>query len=69
MKDHKPRSKLVLTKVTNESTRIVDEAGPSSRGDETNTSGHSHPSQSLRIPRRNGWAMGGLYHNLTVTWV
>ncbi|TYK06521.1 gag/pol protein [Cucumis melo var. makuwa] len=54
MRDHKPRSKLVLNQATDESTRVVDEVGPSSRVDETTTSGQSHPSQSLRMPRRNG---------------
>ncbi|KAA0067617.1 gag/pol protein [Cucumis melo var. makuwa] len=54
MRDHKPRSKLVLNEATNESTRAVDEVGPSSRVDEPTTSGQSHPSQSLRMPRRSG---------------
>ncbi|KAA0065400.1 gag/pol protein [Cucumis melo var. makuwa] len=53
-RDHKPRSKLVLNEATDESTRVVDEFGPSSRVDETTTSGQSHPSQSLRMPRRSG---------------
>ncbi|TYK02509.1 gag/pol protein [Cucumis melo var. makuwa] len=48
MRDHKPRSKLVLNEATNESTRVVDEVGPSSRVDETTTSSQSHSSQSLR---------------------
>ncbi|KAA0066736.1 gag/pol protein [Cucumis melo var. makuwa] len=38
MRDHKPRSKLVLNEATDESTRVVDEVGPSSRVDETATS-------------------------------
>ncbi|KAA0043390.1 retrovirus-related pol polyprotein from transposon tnt 1-94 [Cucumis melo var. makuwa] len=54
MRDHKPRSKLVLNEATNGSTRVVDEVGPSSRVDETTTSGQSHPSQSLRMPHRSG---------------
>ncbi|KAL0534679.1 hypothetical protein IC582_028970 [Cucumis melo] len=54
MRDHKPRSKLVLNEATDESTRVVDEVGPSSRVDETTTSGQSHPSQSLRMPRCSG---------------
>ncbi|KAA0064277.1 gag/pol protein [Cucumis melo var. makuwa] len=54
MRDHKPPSKLVLNEATDESTRVVDEVGPSSRVDETTTSGQSHPSQSLRMPRRSG---------------
>ncbi|KAA0026154.1 gag/pol protein [Cucumis melo var. makuwa] len=54
MRDHKPRSKLVLNEATDESTRVVDEVGPSSRVDETTTSGQSHHSQSLRMPRRSG---------------
>ncbi|KAA0067938.1 gag/pol protein [Cucumis melo var. makuwa] len=54
MRDHKPRSKLVLCEATDESTRVVDEVDPSSRVDETTTSGQSHPSQSLRMPRRSG---------------
>ncbi|KAA0025358.1 gag/pol protein [Cucumis melo var. makuwa] len=54
MRDHKPRNKLVLNEATDESTRVVDEVGPSSRVDETTTSGQSHPYQSLRMPRRSG---------------
>ncbi|TYK20422.1 gag/pol protein [Cucumis melo var. makuwa] len=54
MRDHKPRSKLVLNEATDESTRVVDKVGPSSRVDETTTSVQSHPSQSLRMPRRSG---------------
>ena len=50
IRDHKLRSKLVLSDATNESTRVVDEDGPSSRVDETNTSSQSYPSQSLRMP-------------------
>ncbi|TYJ97931.1 gag/pol protein [Cucumis melo var. makuwa] len=38
MRDHKPRSKLVLNEATDESTRVVDEVGPSSRVNETTTS-------------------------------
>ncbi|KAA0061423.1 gag/pol protein [Cucumis melo var. makuwa] len=33
---------------------VVDDSGPSSRVDETTTSGQSHPSQLLRMPRCNG---------------
>ena len=44
MRHHKPRSKLVLNEAIDESTRIVDEVGPSLRVDETNTFGQSHPS-------------------------
>ncbi|TYJ99632.1 gag/pol protein [Cucumis melo var. makuwa] len=54
MRDHKPQSKLVLNEATDESTRVVYEVGPSSRVDETTTSGQSHPSQSLRMPRCSG---------------
>ncbi|TYJ96752.1 Retrovirus-related Pol polyprotein from transposon TNT 1-94 [Cucumis melo var. makuwa] len=54
MRDHKPRSKLVLNEATDESTRVVDEVCPLLRVDETTTSGQSHPSQSLRMPRRCG---------------
>ena len=43
MRDHEPQSKLVLSEATNESTRVVDDAGPSSRADEINTSCYSHP--------------------------
>ena len=53
MRNHKPRSKLILNETTNESTRVIDEVGPSSRVDETNTSGQSHPSQSLRMSQRS----------------
>ncbi|TYK08875.1 gag/pol protein [Cucumis melo var. makuwa] len=38
MRDHKPRSKLVLNETTDESTRVVDEVGPPSSVDETTTS-------------------------------
>ncbi|TYK27941.1 gag/pol protein [Cucumis melo var. makuwa] len=54
MRDHKPRSKLVLNEATDESTRVVEEVGSSSRVDETTTSSQSHPSQSLIMPRRSG---------------
>ena len=46
MRDHKPRSKLVLNEATEESTRVVDEVGPLSRvNEEASTSSQSHPSQ------------------------
>ena len=54
MRDHKPRSKLVLSEATDESTRIVDKTGSSLRVDETNTLGQPHPSQSLRMSYYNG---------------
>ncbi|KAA0056413.1 gag/pol protein [Cucumis melo var. makuwa] len=54
MRYHNPRSKLVLNEATDESTRVVDEVGPSSRVHETTTSGQSHPSQSLRMPQYDG---------------
>ena len=38
MRDHKPWSKSKLSEATNESARVVDEVGPSSRVEETNTS-------------------------------
>ncbi|TYJ96908.1 gag/pol protein [Cucumis melo var. makuwa] len=71
MRDHKPRSKLVLNEATDESTKVVDELGPSSRVDETTTSGQSHPSQSLRMPRRSGRIVSQLnrYLGLTETQV
>ncbi|TYK19615.1 gag/pol protein [Cucumis melo var. makuwa] len=70
MRDHKPRSKLVLNKATDGSTRIVDEVGPSSRVDETTTSGQSHPSQSLRMPRCSGRVVSlNRYLGLTKTQV
>ncbi|KAA0049915.1 gag/pol protein [Cucumis melo var. makuwa] len=71
MRDHKPRSKLVLNEVTDESTRVVDEVGPSSRVDETTTSGQSHPSQSLRMPRCSGRVVSqpNRYLGLTETQV
>ncbi|KAA0041297.1 gag/pol protein [Cucumis melo var. makuwa] len=53
MRDYKPRRKLVLNEATDESTRVVDESGPSSRVDETNTLTQSRPSQSLSMPRHN----------------
>ncbi|TYK19425.1 gag/pol protein [Cucumis melo var. makuwa] len=39
MRDHKPRSKLVLNEATDGSIRVVDEVGPSSTVDETTISG------------------------------
>ncbi|KAA0058368.1 gag/pol protein [Cucumis melo var. makuwa] len=71
MRNHKPRSKLVLSEATDESTRVVDEVGPSSRVDETTTSGQSHPSQSLRMPRRSGRVVSqpNRYLGLTETQV
>ncbi|KAA0041698.1 gag/pol protein [Cucumis melo var. makuwa] len=70
MRDHKPRRKLVLNEATNESTR-VDQVGPSSRVDETTTLGQSHPSQSMRMPRRSGRVVSQLncYLGLTETQV
>ncbi|TYK26848.1 gag/pol protein [Cucumis melo var. makuwa] len=71
MRDHKPQSKLVLNEATDGSTRVVDEVGPSSRVDETTTSGQSHPSQSLRMPRRSGRTVSqpNCYLGLTETQV
>ncbi|KAA0031662.1 gag/pol protein [Cucumis melo var. makuwa] len=71
MRDHKLRSKLVLNEATNESTRVVDEVGPSSRVDETITSGQSHLFQSLRMPRRSGRVVSqpNRYLGLTETQV
>ena len=45
MRDHLPHSKIVLNKATDESTRVVDQAGSSSRVGEAITLGQSHPSQ------------------------
>ncbi|KAA0065590.1 gag/pol protein [Cucumis melo var. makuwa] len=67
MRDHKSRSKLVLNEATNESTRIVDEVGPSSRIDETTRLGHYHPSQSLRMPQRSGRIVSIPNHYLGLT--
>ena len=67
MRDHKPRSKLVLNEATDESTRVVDEVGPSSRVDETTTSGQSRPSQSLRMSRRSGRIVSQPNHYLGLT--
>ena len=51
MRDHKPWSKMELNEATEESTRVVDETGPSSKVNEgANTSSQSHPSQSLGMP-------------------
>ena len=44
MRDHLPRSKIIQNEATNESTRVVDQAGSSSRVGEASTSGQSHPS-------------------------
>ncbi|TYK26934.1 gag/pol protein [Cucumis melo var. makuwa] len=49
------------------STWVVDEVGPSSRVDETTTSGQSHPSQSLRMPRRSGRVVSRPNHYLGLT--
>ena len=67
MRNHKPRSKLVLSEATDKSTRVVDEVGPSSRVDETTTSGQSHPSQSLRMPRCSGRIVSQPNHYLGLT--
>ncbi|KAA0043515.1 gag/pol protein [Cucumis melo var. makuwa] len=64
MRDHKPRSKLVLNEATDESIMVVDEFGPSSRVDETTTSGQSHSSQSLR---RGGRMVSQPNHYLGLT--
>ncbi|KAA0035992.1 gag/pol protein [Cucumis melo var. makuwa] len=71
MKDHKPQSKLVLNEATDESTKVVDKVGPSSRVDQTTTSGQSHPSQLLRMPRRSGRivSQSNRYLGLTKTQV
>ncbi|KAA0063151.1 gag/pol protein [Cucumis melo var. makuwa] len=71
MRDQKPRSKLVLNEATDESIRVVDEIGLSSRVDETTTSGQYHPSQSLRMPRRSGRivSLPNRYLGLTKTQV
>ena len=57
-RNHQPRSKLVLSEISKEATdqtkRVVDQAGPSTRVvDGAGTSGQSHPSQQLRMPRRS----------------
>ncbi|TYK09545.1 gag/pol protein [Cucumis melo var. makuwa] len=67
MRDHKPRSKLVLNEATDESTRVVDEVGPSSRVDETTTSGKSHPSQLLRMSQCSGRVVAQPNHYLDLT--
>ena len=63
---------MVLNEATEESTRVVDETGPSSRVNEgANTSGQSHPSQSLGMPRRSGRVVSqpNRYLGLTKTQV
>ncbi|TYJ96919.1 gag/pol protein [Cucumis melo var. makuwa] len=56
---------------TNATFLVVDEVGPSSRVDKTTTSGKSHPSQSLRMPRRSGRVISqpNRYLGLTETHV
>ncbi|KAA0045342.1 gag/pol protein [Cucumis melo var. makuwa] len=56
---------------TNATFLVVDEVGPSSRVDKTTTLGKSHPSQSLRMPRRSGWVVSqpNRYLDLTETQV
>ncbi|KAA0058517.1 gag/pol protein [Cucumis melo var. makuwa] len=54
MRDHKSQSKLVLNEATDESTRVIDDIGPTSRVDETTTSGQSHLYQLLRMSQRSG---------------
>ena len=54
VRNHQPRSKLVLSEISKEATdktkEVVDQAGPSTRVvDEAGTCGQSHPSQELRI--------------------
>ncbi|KAA0036910.1 gag/pol protein [Cucumis melo var. makuwa] len=67
MRDYKPQRKLVLNEATDESTRVVDEVGPSSRVDETTTSSQSHPSQSLRMPCHCGRIVSQSYRYLSLT--
>ncbi|KAA0041563.1 gag/pol protein [Cucumis melo var. makuwa] len=66
-RDHKPRRKLILNGATDESTRVVDEAGPSSRVDENNPSGQSHPSQLLGISRCSRRIISQPNHYLDLT--
>jgi len=55
MRDHKPRSVMVLNEATEESSRVVDQTDSSSKvNEEASTSGQSRPSQSLGMPRRSG---------------
>ena len=53
VRNHQPRSKLVLSEIFKEATdkkpRVVDGA---------DTSGQSHPSQKLRMPRKNLYGLG-----------
>ena len=59
VRNHQPRSKLVLSEIskeaTNKTTRVVDQAGSSTRVvDGACTSSQSHPFQELRMPQRSG---------------
>ena len=59
VRNHPPHNKLVLSEIskeaTDKTTRVVDQAGPSTRVvDESRTSGQSHPSQELIMPQRSG---------------
>ena len=59
VKNHQPRKKISIKRdpkeATNKTTRVVDQAGPSTSViDGANTSGQSHPSQELRMPQRSG---------------
>ena len=68
MRDHKPWRKLVLNEATEESTRVVDETGSSLRVNEkASTSGQSHPSQLLRVPRRSERVILQPNHYLSLT--
>ena len=66
MRDHKPRSKMVLNEAPEESTRVVDETG-------LHQELMKEPVLLVSLVLLNRWecldAVGGLYHNLTVTWV
>ena len=59
VRNHQPSSKVVLSEIfketTDKTTRVVDQAGPSTRVvNGARTSSQSHPSQELRMPQRSG---------------
>uniref|UniRef100_UPI0030DB8F17 hypothetical protein n=1 Tax=Picosynechococcus sp. (strain ATCC 27264 / PCC 7002 / PR-6) TaxID=32049 RepID=UPI0030DB8F17 len=75
MRDHIPRSKIVLNELFNEttktSTRVVGEVGTSTRVVDTTSSSHIYPPQELRKPQHSGRVINSptRYLGLTETQV
>ncbi|KAA0032692.1 gag/pol protein [Cucumis melo var. makuwa] len=71
MRDHKPRSKLILNEAIDESTKVVDEVGPSSRVDETTTSETQvfKPNDGIEDPLSYKQPMNDVDKDQWVNWV